>query len=312
MEAGSNVNARETGLVCRHSLQQTLRSGAGLVFILLALFFGLMVAYLIISPFEMFVAQSERVGFGLGQAEVEQQVIQLVRPVVEWALSSRPPDDPEARREAEQKTEEWVTFVLDERPALLSAILFIMLFGMPLLIPFGAFNQTAGDIGKRRLRFLLLRTGRGNIYYGRLLATVLLTVAVQIFVVVTVSLYLGLKVHLYEGTAILSWSLQGLLALVAVSLPYVAICSWFSAGSDSPSTSLVICNLVIGGVPLAAFLLGLKWEAGQAIDYLLPWGIQKRLLAPDVPAVAMAVSGCLLYAVAFAWLGARKFQTRDL
>lgn len=312
MSDGRHIDLRQMGLVCRYSLRHTLRSGAGLVFILLALFFSLIAAHLIISPFELIVAQSAKIGPVADSSTVEQQVVGLARPAVEWVLSPRPVDDPEAQKKAEERTKEWVDFVLDERPALLSAVLFIMMFGMPLLIPFGAFNQTSGDIGNRGLRYLLLRTDRANIYYGRLLATLILTVAVQVLAVATIALYLGLKVQIYDGTAILTWSLQGLFALIAISLPYVAVCAWFSAANDSPMVSLVICNLVIGGVVLAAYIGARAWEPAYLVNYLLPWGIQNRLLAPGVGSVLLTAAGCQIYTVVFAWLGARKFQTRDL
>ena len=238
--------------------------------------------------------------------------MQFARPAVDWLLAPPSSDDPARQREAEVKTERWTNFVLDERPALLSAILFIMVFGMPLLISFGAFNQTAGDIGNRGLRYQLLRTDRANIYYGRLLATAILTVAVQALVVVTVALYLGLKVQIYDGMAIAGWSLQGFLALVLLSLPYVAVCSWISAGNDSPMVSLVLCKLVIGGVLLTAVVGQIFWEPMYLANYLLPWGIQNHLLAPDLSTVLLTAAGCLGYTAVYAGLGARKFRTRDL
>ena len=312
MSAAQHIDTRQLGLVCAYSLRNSLRSGSGLVFVLLALFFGLIVGYLVISPFEALLAQAGQRGLTQDPARIEQQVVGLARPAVEWVLSSRPVDDPEAQSEAEAATRRWVDFVLDERPALLSPILFLMLFGMPLLIPFGAFNQTAGDIGNRGLRYLLLRTDRANIYYGRLLATVLLTVVVQVIVVATVALYLGLRVDLYDAASIALWSAQGLFALIAISLPYVAVCAWFSAANDSAMISLVVCNLVIGGVVLVAFLGARAWEPAYLVNYLLPWGIQNRLLAPDLGTILLTAGGCLLYAVVFGWLGARKFQSRDL
>ena len=76
--------------------------------------------------------------------------------------------------------------------------------------------------------------------------------------------------------------------------------------------SLVVCNLVIGGVVLVAFLGARAWEPAYLVNYLLPWGIQNRLLAPDLGTILLTAGGCLLYAVVFGWLGARKFQSRDL
>ncbi|MGW8370555.1 MAG: hypothetical protein ACWGPN_17980, partial [Gammaproteobacteria bacterium] len=219
---------------------------------------------------------------------------------------------PEAQAAADARTREWVEFVLVERPSLLSAILFIMLVGMPLLISFGAFNQTAGDIGSRGLRYLLPRTERVNIYYGRFLATVILAVVVQFLVIATIALYLGFKVQLYEGMAIVTWSLQGLLALIILSLPYIAVCAWVSAANDSAMVSLVISQLLIGGVVLTALLGQFIWEPVYLVNYLMPWGIQNHLLAPEASTVVLTIGGCLLYTAFYAWLGARKFRTRDL
>jgi hypothetical protein len=301
-----------------------MRSGSGLVFVLLALFFGLTVAQAVISPIEAiaefgasaapgpFSPRNENVSLPDSPADVERQVVQFARPVVEWLLAPPESEDPARQREAEVETERWTNFVLDDRPALLSAVLFIMVFGMPLLISFGAFNQTSGDIGNKGLRYQLLRTDRANIYYGRLLATAILTVAVQALVVAIVALYLGLKVQIYDGVALAAWSLQGFVALVFLSLPYVAVCAWISAGVDSPMVSLVLCKLVIAGVLLTAVVGQIAWEPLYKLLWLLPWGVQNYLLAPDVLTVVLTAAGCLGYTAVYAWLGARKFRTRDL
>lgn len=296
------VDGRRLRLICVHTMKHGLRSGSGLVYSLLALFFGLIVANAVISPFEMMVRQAG----GADPEQVEQGVIQFARPIVEWAIVRGDTDDvPEA-------VSGWVDYLLDGRPALLSAMFFVLLFGTPLLIPYGGFNQTSGDIGNRGLRYLLLRTERANIYYGRLLATMIMAAGVQILVIGTIALYMGLKVNIYDGSAIATWSLQGLFALVVVTLPYVAVCAWISASNDSPMVSLVVSNAVIGGVLLAAFLLQLKWDGGHWLGWLLPWGVQKQLFRPELSVVLFSAGACMLYTVFYAWLGARKFAARDL
>jgi hypothetical protein len=324
LSAPAGIDPRQLALISGHALRHSMRSGSGLVFVLLALFFGLSVAHIIISPIEALSSQGtvssqgDRASPGQGflpsgsAADVERQIVGLARNVVFWALAPSESDDPAEQRAAEVKTERWVDFVLDERPALLSAILFIVVFGMPLLISFGAFNQTSGDIGNRGLRYQLLRTDRANIFYGRFLATAILTAAAQALVVAIVALYLGLKIQIYDGMAIAGWSLQGYLALVFLSMPYVAVCAWISAGNDSPMVSLVLCKLAIGGVLLVAVLGQFAWEPLYYVNYLLPWGIQNNLLAPDASTVALTAAACVGYTAVYVWLGARKFRTRDL
>jgi hypothetical protein len=86
---------------------------------LLALFLGLTVAHAIISPFEMFVAQSEERGMAMPPTLIEKQLVDTARPVVGWAIAPRAVDDVDAQRAAEARTQEWVSYLLDERPALL-------------------------------------------------------------------------------------------------------------------------------------------------------------------------------------------------
>ncbi|HEX5046809.1 MAG TPA: hypothetical protein VFX89_06770 [Gammaproteobacteria bacterium] len=305
-----HVNARQLGLICRYSIRHSLRSGSALVYLLLAVFFGLMVANSIIAPFEAQVAKAGLAG--MSETEVEEALVGFARPAVEWVIAPHRSDDPAKQLAAEERTRRWGDYLLDERPAVLSAIFLILLFGMPLLIPFGAFNQTAGDIGSRSLRYVLLRTERMNIFLGRLLATAAFTVAVQAVVIATIALYLWLKVGVYAGAAIASWSVRGFLAIAVSGVPYVAVCAWISAARDSAMTSLVVANAVIGGVLLGAAVGAFAWEPARLAAYVLPWGVQNDLLAPSAGTVAIAFGACVLYTAAFVWLGARTFERRDL
>lgn len=100
-------------------------------------------------------------------------------------------------------------FLVEKKPALLSAILLVMLFGMPFVISFLAFNQISGDVQSRGLRYLLLRTGRSSIYFGRFLGVALFFTRVMGFIIATIVLYLGLEVRIYPATPLLVWSAQG-------------------------------------------------------------------------------------------------------
>jgi hypothetical protein len=90
------------------------------------------------------------------------------------------------------------------------------------------------------------------------------------------------------------------------------LCSWISAAFDSPFGSLVICQLVVGAVPLFALIGRHTWEPLAAINYALPWGVQHYLLHPDALLTAGAAAACLGYTAAFLGLGYRHFSKRDL
>jgi len=201
---------------------------------------------------------------------------------------------------------------VDRRPALLSIIFLVLVFGMPFAISFLAFNQVTGDIQGHGLRYLLLRTERGNIYFGRFLGTAAFSTAVMAVIVATITLYLGLRVRLYPAAALAVWATHGFLALALLMLPYIALCSMVSASVDSPFLSLVVAKLIIGGVLLFAILGGLKWEAAKLVKYALPWGWQNHLLHPEPGHWLAAGLACLLYTAVFLLLGYTRFETRDL
>jgi ABC-type transport system involved in multi-copper enzyme maturation permease subunit len=273
-----------------------VRSGAGLMFLILTLFFGLTVASIILAPIE--------------QPEAAESLVAMAKTPVEWILLGSAGEDLSPAVEAER--ERWSSYLLDDRPAVLSTIFVILLFGLPFLVPFGAFNQTAGEIGNRGLRYLLLRTERANIFFGRMLATVLFTVLVLGLTLATISFYVGLRLELYPAADVFGWSLYGLCVLSVLALPYISLCAWVSASSESAMVSLVICELIIGGVLLIALWGGAHNEYAGWCKYVLPWGLQNRLFAPDVEQVLLAVGACLGYAAIFTALGYRKFTRRDL
>lgn len=299
-------------LIGAYAIRHALRSGAGLVFLLLAAFFGLMVANGLISPVQMAIKEERKAGVDRDSAETVQDLVKFVQPAVEWAIAPPENDDEAVQTAAEEKTERWASYLMEERPAILSAIFLVLLFGMPFVYPFGAFNQTAGDIGSRGLRYVLLRTERGNIFLGRFLGTALFSVAVVAVTVAVIALYLALKVKIYGGMELTVWSLVGFLALTFQALPFVALCAWLSACNDSSMVSLLVCKLVIGGVLLVAFLAAKQWSSAYYLKWLLPWGVQNHLLAPDYSTAALAALACLGYTAVFLFLGYRKFETRDL
>lgn len=299
-------------LIAKYSARFAVRGGVGLVFLLLALTFGLMVAHLMMQPVEMGARLAQEHAGSNADAEQAQrramdELMKVARPAVSWVLSRNRGDEA-----ANAAADSWADYLLIERPALLSAIFLILLWGWPFLVACGAFDLYAGDIASRQLRYQLLRADRSSIFFGRLLGSLVTFVLVLALLAATVAVYMGLKLPLYDWGSLLGWSFYGFLALVVVSLPYVALCSWISASIGGSFTSLTIVSLVIGGLPLLATIGRMTHEAADYVLYVLPWGFQSRLFHPEPSQIAVAVVGCLLQAGLYGWLGHRKFCTRDL
>ena len=325
------VSARHIRLISVYWTRYAVRSGAGLVFLILGLLFGLGVAQALLAPVEMMIDQEAKAGRATDTQAVVAEFVNFGRPVVEWALSVPSREDGVSRDMAGPTTlpgqpattapagpaavppaDPWARFLLDEQPALLSAVFLVLMFGMPLLVPFLAFNQVSGDVQSRGLRYVLLRTERASIFFGRYVGTVVFSTLVMIFIVLTITFYLGVRIQVYPAGALVAWGLHGVLSLAVLMLPYIALCAWISASVDSPFLSLFLGVLVIGGVRLLAFIASLTWEPATYLKYTLPWGLQNHLLHPELTHSLGTVLACLGYAAVFLLLGYRRFETRDL
>jgi ABC-type transport system involved in multi-copper enzyme maturation permease subunit len=310
----SDLNKRHLWLVSAHGARYALRGGTGLVFLMLVLTCGLLVGHLLITPMEQAIAKQAEEGHEVEMVELIGELKQHAKGPVAWAIRARTNDDmaEEEVTRIEDESDVWATYLLDERPAVLSAILLILLFALPYLIAIGAFNQFSGDIQTRGLRFLLLRTERANLFFGRFLGTAIFSIGTMALLIATIALYVGLKLQIYDFGELFTWSAMGFAALAVLTLPYVALCSWISSAIDSPFGSLTVSSLIIGVVPLFAVIGRMTWEPVAYVNYVLPWGIQNNLLHHSAGNVAIATAACLGYTVLFLTLGYRHFSKRDL
>ena len=229
------MDTKKLSLIARYNARYSVRGGVGLVFLLLSLTFGLLVAHSMLQPVEMLSKQiQEQMGEDDADALAERVVDEIAgvaQPVVAWMLQSNTSDEDEVDPEEEERAEAWADYLLEEQPALLSGIFLILLLGWPLIIAFGAFDLYAGDIGSRQLRYQLLRADRGSIYFGRLFGTLLTVFIVILMLGGTVCIYMGAKLSIYSWGELLGWTLRGVLVLAIITLPYTALCAWISASS---------------------------------------------------------------------------------
>lgn len=282
-----------------------LRSGGGLMFLLIFLTVGLSVASLFITPLEELVKLDGPDGMSASEISMTILESEMVADAVEWITNS---DSLQSE------------YLLEKNPALLSAILLILLIAVPFTTCFGAFNQTSGDIASRGLRYLLLRTERANIFLGRFVGVLLFTIVSAIGTMLVIILYVQFKVGAYPGMDLWLWGLQGLAAVFFLSLPYIALCAWVSCMLDTAFGSLAICLLISGFSLVILYIFKLTLLTSMKVDpeslnwlfKTVPWGWKYDLLhgAPVVRMTAMLAM--LGFTVVFLLLGLRHFQKRDL
>ena len=292
-------------IIALYSMSFALRTGGGLIFLLIFLTMGLSVAAIFITPLEELVKVEGAESMTDPDISIKILESELVSEAVQWITSS---DSVQSE------------YLLRENPALLSAILLILLIAVPFMTCFGAFNQTSGDISSKGLRYLLLRTERTNIFLGRFVGVLLFTILSAIGTMLVIVLYVQFKVGAYTGLGLWLWGFQGLIAIFFLSLPYTAICAWFSCMLDTPFGSLTICLLFTGFSLAFLYIIKMTLTGSMNVDSeslgwlfkTMPWGWKYELLHGSIGVRVSAILAMLGFTAAFLFLGLRHFNKRDL
>jgi len=268
--------------------------------ILVVLVVGLSLAATFVAPIEAIAKTSDEAGHG------EQEMIAKID---EIARSDQVVDIIESVTGAQDEA----AYMIREQPALLSAILILFLFAYPFMACQAGFNQTSGDIGSRGLRYLLLRTERANIFLGRFVGAVMFFTLSSILLFGVLLLFVGFKFGIYAWGPMTLWASQGLLACIALSLPYLAMSAWISSAIDSPFGSLTLCLLVTGFPILFLKLADVTVRGDQEwLMRLLPWGWKFELLSSSIATRLIAFGMMGVFTLFFLWVGLRNFHARDL
>ena len=312
----AGVDARQFRLVAMAMFTGTLRSGPGMLCLILTLLVGLGTTAVVLEPVELMQAVNQREHLPADQEKVMKSLVVIATPLVSWLLAGHlDASAGHALTPAEQgDAERWARYLLVERPEPLSAVYLIVCFSLPFLIALGAFDQVSGDIHARRLRFLLPRAHRSTIFLGRAAGMMLFMGLLLALVVLVIAIYLASSLPLYPLASVAGWSARCYLMMLAAAIPAVALCSLVSASVDSAFASLALCNAVFCVVPLAPLVIrlasGTTWAS--VLTWLLPLPFQLELFHFSFWQVAGAVLGCLAYAAGYLLIGLWIFARRDL
>lgn len=207
---------------------------------------------------------------------------------------------------------ERASYWLEHEPALLTGIVLVLLMLTPLLTALGAFDQTAGDVGSRWMRFVLARTERTSVFAGRLASAAAGICALLAVLLLVVTVYLDVRLSLYPRGSLYAWGLQGVLALSLLSLPHAALCAWVSAVHRSALRALAWSVVAVAAPITALGVVTAQWDVPGWIVRLHPWGWKYELLDPDPGTRALATAVMLGFTAAIAAAGAATFQRRDV
>ncbi len=284
----NELRKAHVGLIAKNHARFSIRSGTGLIFSLITLIAGLIIASLFLDP----VAALK------GSAEVVNQKVQEVASqAIQWLTDA---------------SDEQIIYWLQEKPALITAFLFVFVLLVPFMVCLGSFNQLSGDIGSRGIRYQLLRTERVNLFIGRFIGTYVFCIAIYAFLFVVVGIFFIAQIDIYSAGDVILWMLRGLFVVAIYSLPYVAFCAFISCAIGSPFGSLALSYMFIGVTPLLIWFAEKQWEPAGYLGYAMPWNYRLRLFDPDPVTMLTAVAAMLGFTALFMFVGIRHFDRRDL
>ncbi|MFT7617310.1 MAG: hypothetical protein ACI97A_000946 [Planctomycetota bacterium] len=279
------------------------RSGGGVVSLFLVLVIGLMIPVAAIT-------QIEKLATPMGASELSQSErikmiseSSIITGIVEGLVEDGDDDGGEI-----------TSYLIKEKPAMLSLALLMMLY----IVPFGAcaaaFNQTAGDIGSRGLRFILPRVERSNIFLGRFISAFLFVTLSFVILISVVTGYLYFKISIYSFSDLALWGMQGIVSYALYALPYVALAAWISCCMKSAFSAMAMTYLAALGPSLFLQIVkaifskfGLDW-----LPKLMPWGWKFNMFSNDMGDRMMGYGVMLGFTVLFLLVGLMTFRKRDL
>jgi hypothetical protein len=261
------------------------------IFLVLAMLVGLILAGVAVMPVEALAREHDA-------AHAFEKLVNEFGPSVLNTFTDASPEQAQ--------------YMLHDHPALISVFLVLLFAFVPFLTFLAGFNQTAGDIGSKGLRYQLLRTERANIFVGRAIATYLFTLAVMTLIILVVGVYVVAKVNFYPTGDVILWLLRGWVACALFILPWVALTAWISAMMDIAFLALVICEVGLLVWVILVSVMQKNLEQLAYGRYLTPWGWRNWLLDPSIGRLLSGMAAMAGFAAIFSFLGLRHFDKRDL
>ena len=197
-------------------------------------------------------------------------------------------------------------------PPLLFAFLFKgTLIFLPVLILLIGFDQIAGEIQHRSIRYYAGRARRASIVAGKALG-VWGVITIMTFVL-HATVWSVLLVRGTEApTQVLSWGIRLWLFTVASAAAYVGLTSLISSFFKTPIVALFVGVGVLFVLWLASTILGL-WETTEVITWVFPSTYESKLLiSPDPVRVFGGVAALIGWGAAMVAGAAAIVSRRDI
>jgi hypothetical protein len=300
-ETGSGRRIPHVLLIANASIRQALRGASGVLFILSVWAAGLLAAQILFWPVTLLQAQA-RPGTVLSAREVLEQLNTFLLPLLSRLLAAAPG----------HASETWAEYLLVGRPGFLSLLFLVYSFLTPVIVAFVGSSQIASDTRNKGLRFLLLRTTRRDIFFGKLLGSAAVAAMALLALILAAIAHLQLRIAVYSLGPVIVWGLWGAAAFAILAFPYVSLSLAFSGIIDSGAGAFFSCMGAMVGIPVLGLALARLWQPLGAIAYVMPYRVALLLFSKSPGIVALSALALAGYAAAYAALGYFLFRRRDL
>ncbi len=309
------MNLQEILAIWRGETRRALKSGRVLVLLILfVLFVGL--ALTIVGGFQhqanaQLEQQAAMAGADLSQAQA--QLDEQKRGFLKFFIT-----DDEAMLDS-----------LASIPIVLLVVFKLTLRFLPLFIALMGFDQLAGEVGPKSVRYLVVRVKRTSIIFGKLLsqATIFaILLSICTFLMVLVARVLNPD---FAASEVSLWTIKLILSSFVLSLAYLALTALFSAITKQSGIALVLNIIALFVIWFIALVAGffrfpgeevlntplamLKGESWLAyLRYASVWHYGDDLLHPSWARALPAALAHAGYGLVFLGLAQLAVRRRDL
>lgn len=193
-------------------------------------------------------------------------------------------------------------------PAMVLLFAWVSLAFLPWFIALTSYDQIAGELHLRTIRYAALRTSRGAYVLGKLLGQAALVAGVAALGMIPVVVIGAIWLPNFAAVATITALLSTWPVTVVCALGFLGVVSLASQLTRTPGTARAAAVGLLFGV----WLLSLQSGAWAWLGVLSPWYWKPGLYQPGITDRLVAAAGCLGLCAGYTALGYLRFRRRDL
>ncbi len=290
------VNIQDTLIVTRFDYRNLVRSAPGVIFLVVYLFVVVQLGAISIDLIPVGASEPSpmcKLPTGSAPDRIKDKIQRSIPPFSNVS--------PQAWR-----------YLECERPVVMSVFFLIALFVVPFLVLLLSFNQVAGYLHRRSIRYILPKTGRAELYLGLFLSNLKFFTVVSGAVTAAVTLgWLIVGRSLPLGTVLL-FSAQIFAALWLSAVPLIAFMAMMAAAVGKPTGTFFLGVGFYLAVDIAGGLISRQTEYAKVLFYVIPLEVKYWFAYPSLGRFLGAAVLMLCYTVAYLAIGWGFLRRRNV